>query len=159
MLTAIAILLFLVLAGIAGLHAYWALGGLWPCDDEASLVRTVVGTEHRSVMPPVWLTLLVAALIFAAALVPLSVTPVLAGALPATLAYSGLAVLAAIFVVRGCWLSRRPFADATAPNPSRLSTAAFTVPLLGYRCRIPGVARSRLARFQLKTGLLPDIDW
>ena len=101
MLTAIAILLFLVLAGIAGLHAYWALGGLWPCHDEASLVRTVVGTKHRSVMPPVWLTLVVAALIFAAALVPLFVTAILKAALPPMLAYSGLAVLAAIFVVRG----------------------------------------------------------
>ncbi len=28
MLTVIAILIFLVLAGIAGLHGYWAMGGL-----------------------------------------------------------------------------------------------------------------------------------
>lgn len=101
MLTAIAILIFLVLAGIAGLHAYWALGGLWPCHDEASLVRTVVGTKRRLLMPPAWLTLIVAGLIFAAALLPLSVTPLMAGVLPATLADGGLAALAAIFVARG----------------------------------------------------------
>ncbi|MDF8353595.1 DUF3995 domain-containing protein [Ensifer adhaerens] len=82
MLAAIAILLFLVLSGIAGLHAYWAFGGLWPCDDEETLVRTVVGTKHRSAMPPVWLTLVVVVLLFAAALLPLSVTPVFAGLLP-----------------------------------------------------------------------------
>ncbi len=101
MLTVIAILIFLVLGGIAGLHAYWALGGLWPCRDEATLVRTVVGTKHRSTMPPAWLSLVVAALIFAAALLPLFATPVLSGALPSMLVYSGLTVLAAIFVARG----------------------------------------------------------
>ncbi|WVT74156.1 DUF3995 domain-containing protein [Sinorhizobium chiapasense] len=101
MLTAIAILIFLVLAGIAALHAYWALGGLWPCEDEASLVRTVVGTRHRPTMPPAWLTAVVAVLIFAAALLPLSVTPVLAGVLPPILAYGGISALAAVFVARG----------------------------------------------------------
>lgn len=101
MLTAIAILIFLVLAGIAGLHAYWAFGGLWPCHDEASLVRTVVGTKHHPMMPSTRLTLVVAGLIFAASLLPLFVTPVLAGALPQLVVKSGLAVLAAIFVARG----------------------------------------------------------
>ncbi|WP_158665192.1 DUF3995 domain-containing protein [Ensifer adhaerens] len=101
MLTVIAILIFLVLAGIAGLHGYWAMGGLWPCHDEASLVRTVVGTKHRSAMPPAWLTLVVAGLILAAALLPLFVTPPLAGALPPNLVHFGLAALAAIFVARG----------------------------------------------------------
>ena len=101
MLTAIAILLFLVLSGIAGLHAYWAFGGLWPCDDEETLVRTVVGTKHRSAMPPVWLTLVVVVLLFAAALLPLSVTPVFAGLLPPIFGHGGLAGLAAIFVARG----------------------------------------------------------
>jgi hypothetical protein len=101
MLTVIAIVLFLVLSGIAGLHAYWAFGGLWPCDDEETLVRTVVGTKHRSVMPPVWLTLVVVALLFAASLLPLSVTPVFTGLLPPILAYGGLAGLAAVFAARG----------------------------------------------------------
>lgn len=98
---AIAILLFLVLSGIAGLHAYWAFGGLWPCDDEETLVRTVVGTKHRRVMPPAWLTLVVVALLFAAAILPLSVTHVFAGMVPPAFAYGGLAGLAAVFVARG----------------------------------------------------------
>lgn len=40
----------LVLAGLAGLHAYWALGGLWPGDDPASLAETVVGPGAE--LPP-----------------------------------------------------------------------------------------------------------
>jgi hypothetical protein len=40
----LAALLFL---GIAALHAYWALGGLWPGHDADSLFRTVVG-PHRA---------------------------------------------------------------------------------------------------------------
>lgn len=45
----------LVLAGLAGLHAYWARGGLWPGDDPASLGDTVVGpgAELRA-SPAVW---------------------------------------------------------------------------------------------------------
>ncbi|HEV7319570.1 MAG TPA: DUF3995 domain-containing protein [Ensifer sp.] len=101
MLTIIAVLIFLVLGGIAGLHAYWATGGLWPCRDEASLVRTVVGTKHRSVMPPAWLAWIVSVLILVAALLPLSVTPFLAGVLPPALTYCGLTVLTAIFCARG----------------------------------------------------------
>ncbi len=52
-------------------------------------------------MPPAWLTLVVAGLILAAALLPLFVTPPLAGALPPNLVHFGLAALAAIFVARG----------------------------------------------------------
>jgi hypothetical protein len=33
----------LALTGLAGLHAFWACGGLWPGDDQASLGETVVG--------------------------------------------------------------------------------------------------------------------
>jgi len=45
----------LVLAGLAGLHAYWARGGLWPGDDPASLGETVVGPgAELPPSPAVW---------------------------------------------------------------------------------------------------------
>lgn len=44
-----------VLAGLAGLHAYWARGGLWPGHDPASLGETVVGPRADvPAGPAVW---------------------------------------------------------------------------------------------------------
>lgn len=39
-----------VLVALAGLHVYWALGGLWPGRTEADLLARVVGLE-RGAMP------------------------------------------------------------------------------------------------------------
>ncbi len=45
----------LALAGLAGVHAYWARGGLWPGDDPASLGETVVGPgAELPPSPTVW---------------------------------------------------------------------------------------------------------
>lgn len=45
----------LSLAGLAGLHAYWARGGLWPGHDPASLGETVVGPgAELPPSPAVW---------------------------------------------------------------------------------------------------------
>lgn len=45
----------LALAGLAGLHAYWARGGLWPGNDPASLGKTVVGPgAELPPSPAVW---------------------------------------------------------------------------------------------------------
>ncbi len=45
----------LALAGLAGVHAYWACGGLWPGDDPASLGETVVGPgAELPPSPAVW---------------------------------------------------------------------------------------------------------
>ena len=45
----------LTLAGLAGLHAYWARGGLWPGSDPASLGETVVGPGAKvPASPAVW---------------------------------------------------------------------------------------------------------
>jgi hypothetical protein len=65
-----AIVLTLVLGTIAGLHAYWGLGGLWPAKgDEALLARTVIG-DGRTRMPPPWQCFLVAALLAVMAIWP-----------------------------------------------------------------------------------------
>ena len=45
----------LALAGLAGVHAYWARGGLWPGDDPGSLGETVVGPgAELPPSPAVW---------------------------------------------------------------------------------------------------------
>lgn len=56
----------IVLTLTAGLHIYWGLGGLWPAQSEPELVRTVIGVQSDH-MPATGVTLIVAALIFAAA--------------------------------------------------------------------------------------------
>lgn len=48
------------LLALAGLHAYWARGGLWPGKSEAELVDLVIGEIYRTQMPPARATWLVA---------------------------------------------------------------------------------------------------
>ena len=61
--------LSLALLAIAGLHAYWGLGGLWPATSAAELARTVVG-DGRTRMPAPWSCFTVAALLVLVALWP-----------------------------------------------------------------------------------------
>tara|TARA_R110000868_G_scaffold730_3_gene5327 strand:- start:279 stop:716 length:438 start_codon:yes stop_codon:yes gene_type:complete len=58
---------FAVMSVIAILHAYWAVGGLWPAATEAELVKTVIGITRSQTMPPGLHSLAVAVLVFAAA--------------------------------------------------------------------------------------------
>ncbi|MGF6172431.1 DUF3995 domain-containing protein [Ensifer sp. 4252] len=91
----------LVLSVIATVHAYWAWGGLWPGHDEASLAKTVVGASGLETMPPAGLTAMVAFLVFMAGLLPLILVSGSPSILPASLVWMGMALLAAIFLVRG----------------------------------------------------------
>ena len=95
-----ALLLFMGLTIIAAVHAYWAFGGLWPAKDVQGLINTVIGDPRMTEMPSRELTLVVAALIFAAGVVALS-----AGGLWRLgwgwLARLGAGVLALIFLARG----------------------------------------------------------
>lgn len=61
-----AVLAALVLVGIAAVHVLWAVGGVWPARDEATLVRTVVGAD-KTHMPPAWMSLTVAVVLVGAA--------------------------------------------------------------------------------------------
>ena len=45
--------LSLVLALLAGAHAWWAVGGIWPSASEPDLARAVIG-DGRIRMPPPW---------------------------------------------------------------------------------------------------------
>ena len=58
---------FAVMSVIAVLHAYWAVGGLWPAATEADLVRTVIGITRSQTMPPGLHSMVVAVLVFTAA--------------------------------------------------------------------------------------------
>ena len=87
MIDIVAVFLAGVLAAIALLHLYWALGGFWP----AGIRR----------MPPVWMTAAVVLALLAAALWPLMWAALVPYALPQTLVVLGMWVLATVFLLRG----------------------------------------------------------
>lgn len=114
----LAVLLSLILLAIAGLHAYWGSGGLWPEKSEAELARAVVG-DGRSRMPPAW-----AAYAVAIALTVVAVWPWLIVTRPQNVVVIvGAVVIAGVFFVRGSagysprWRARfrvEPFATRDA---------------------------------------------
>ncbi len=69
----IAVLLFIVLIAIAGLHAYWSMGGLWPGASERELIDTVVGDPRMEQMPAREATLVVAALLILSGVIAIAV--------------------------------------------------------------------------------------
>jgi hypothetical protein len=97
MMTLIAIVIAPVLASVAAIHFYWALGGLWPGHDPRSLAAAVIGDPRLDRLPPARVTYAVAtALALAAA------WPVVAPMLPwPALARLGSLLLAAVFLARG----------------------------------------------------------
>ncbi len=97
----IAWLLAGVLTGVAGLHVYWGLGGVWPGTDRRDLVRRVIGHPQVPEMPGLALTLSVAAAIALTALWPLLLAGLLPLALPRWLVFWGGAGIAAVFLLRG----------------------------------------------------------
>lgn len=68
-MTELAALLTLVLLVIAGAHAYWGTGGIWPAKSVADLARTVIG-DGRTRMPPPWSCFAVAAALAVVAALP-----------------------------------------------------------------------------------------
>lgn len=59
------------LAALAGLHIYWAFGGVWPGNDEKSCARTIAGFKGIEKMPSRPEAITVAILLSAAALLAL----------------------------------------------------------------------------------------
>lgn len=93
--------LALLLSAIAGLHAYWGRGGLWPASSEDELVATVIGNARARRMPSPGLSLLVALAIAVTAIWPLLLEqmPGVAATRPFIL-LGGLAIMA-VFLLRG----------------------------------------------------------
>jgi hypothetical protein len=101
MTAAIAIALASLLAVIAGLHAYWGRGGLWPAATEDELVATVIGNAQAKRMPSSGLCLLVALAIAVTAIWPLLLIWVSdAAALRRLILLGGFAIMA-VFLLRG----------------------------------------------------------
>jgi hypothetical protein len=59
--------LAVVLAALAGIHLYWAVGGVWPGTDQKSCARAVAGFRGIARMPPPAAGMAVALALFAAA--------------------------------------------------------------------------------------------
>jgi hypothetical protein len=101
MIMLLAIVLWVVLAAIAVLHAAWGLGSHWPCESEAVLVRTAGGTPGATKMYPPAACFTVAALLAGVSVWPLFATGLLAEAWPRWLTLLAGAGIATVFVARG----------------------------------------------------------
>lgn len=142
MSAAIAVTLALLLAAIAGLHAYWGRGGLWPAASEDELIAIVIGNGQAKRMPSPGLCLLVALAIALTAIWPLLLAQMSGmAAVRPFLLLGGFAIMA-VFLLRGiagylpAWRRlhpREPFAsyDRRYYSPLCLLIAAgYTVLLL-----------------------------
>ena len=91
--------LVVVLLALAGVHAYWGLGGYWPGVDGPSLSERVVGTRGS---PPGFLASgLVALALLAAAGVVVSAHERIAFGLKSWIVYGGYGCLILVFGLRG----------------------------------------------------------
>ncbi|MFT5358980.1 MAG: hypothetical protein ACI9KE_006222 [Polyangiales bacterium] len=68
----VGLFLSLVFGFLAGLHVYWARGGLWPGTDPRSLLEHVVGASPSAETPSPAACLVVAGLLSVAACLPLA---------------------------------------------------------------------------------------
>ena len=99
-MTAVAGGMFGVLTAIAAAHAAWGCGVVWPRQNEADLVVTVVGYE-RARMPPPAQCFVVALLIFIPGVVALALAGVVRVPAPSWLVTAAGVVAAAVFAGRG----------------------------------------------------------
>jgi hypothetical protein len=118
-MTPIALILTLIIAAIALLHAYWARGGLWPGSTPADLSNIVVGRPAARTMPSRRLMAVVAAMIASAAAWPLLLSPHVSRYIAPELAALGSLGNASVFLLRGIagftsWMARRHSAEPFA---------------------------------------------
>ncbi len=113
----ISILIFVVLSVTAGIHVLWGLGNTWPLRTKQELVNAVVGAKGMMRMPGMGLTLMVAFGIAAAGVFALWGGGVVELPLPKWMRITSLAVLAAIFLLRGAasYLPFGPITDTVEP--------------------------------------------
>lgn len=113
----ISILIFVILTVTAGIHVLWGLGSTWPLRNTQDLINAVVGAKGATRMPGMWLTLSVAVAIAAAGVFALWGGGVVELPLPLWMRSTSLAVLAAIFLLRGAasFLPFGPISDTVEP--------------------------------------------
>jgi len=85
----------------AAVHLLWALGSTWPCKDETSLARTVVGSRGITKMPPRWASFLVSVCLFGAGLSALALRGIGPIQIPQMIQLLGGMALMAVFGLRG----------------------------------------------------------
>ncbi len=113
----ISILVFVILLATASIHVLWGFGGTWPLRTKQELINAVVGAKGMTRMPGKFLTLLVAVGIAAAGVFALWGGGVVDLPLPSWMRIASLAVLAAIFLLRGVasYLPFGPIGDTVEP--------------------------------------------
>lgn len=113
---------------IAALHAYWALGGIWPGKDRESLARTVVGGAPGMVFPGQAATWAVVAVLVVGAMTVLAVSRVVAIVLPAWVMRSAALVGAGVLFARGVegFFDVRLRPDTAGSPFARLNVALYS---------------------------------
>jgi Protein of unknown function (DUF3995) len=126
---------------IAGVHAYWGCGGIWPAPSTERLARAVVGTPGIQAMPSAPACFAVAIVLAGVGAWPLFAAGIIAEPWPHRLTSLAGAAIASVFVGRGvagytsAWRRRfgeRPFAslDRLACSPLCLLLDASYIALL-----------------------------
>lgn len=145
----LAMILSVVIFVIGMIHLLWALGSTWPCKDEASLARTVVGSRGIEKMPPRWASAFVSICLFGASLWALALRGLAPVQIPQILNFIGGAGLTAVFGLRGI-LGVFPAFEKMSPEQPFLSlNRRIYSPL----CLMIGIA------FALLTLSLPNWGW
>ena len=98
---AAAIVAGILYLAIAGLHAYWALGGAWPGRDPDSLHRMVVGGPSGQYSPGPLATWMVAAILVGAAATVLGGAGLIPTPIPGAWLRTTALVGAAVLILRG----------------------------------------------------------
>jgi len=130
-----------IVLAIAGVHAYWGCGGIWPAPSSERLARAVVGTPGILAMPSARACFVVAALLAGVGAWPLFAAGIIAEPWPHWFTSLAGAGIASVFLARGvagytsAWRRRfgeRPFAnlDRRAYSPLCLLLGASYIALL-----------------------------
>lgn len=97
----VAVLLAFVLTGLAAIHVYWGMGGVWPGTDEKSCARAIAGFKGLDRMPGPGPSFFVAAMLFATAALALVSAGIVALPLPDVVIPVAAFAVALVFLGRG----------------------------------------------------------
>ena len=100
-MTLIALIMTSVLTLIAGLHVYWAIGGVWPGTDRRSLAHAVAGFRGMDMMPSATASFAVAACLVLAALWPAALAGLFATPFEPAGLVAGAVLMSLVFLGRG----------------------------------------------------------
>jgi hypothetical protein len=128
-MTMLAVLMFIGLAAIAGLHAAWGFGMRWPARNERDLVALVVGRRGQSWVPTLAQCLLAATAILAAGLVALLMANIIRLPVPPALVTAAGAGATLVFLARGVAAYTTVWRDAFSQEPFATMDRAWYAPL------------------------------